>query len=83
MRRKDPEKDIGHEGKPLAKGIAKIGREGMLGKKELIEWCMKDGLIASINEYPKCNEIIRTRVLFWMGFNGDDAGMFAVPWSFA
>ncbi|GFV00983.1 uncharacterized protein TNCV_2584551 [Trichonephila clavipes] len=25
-------------------------------KKELIEWCMKEGLIASIYECPKCNE---------------------------
>ncbi|GFV50282.1 uncharacterized protein TNCV_621921 [Trichonephila clavipes] len=26
------------------------------GKKELIEWCMKEGLIASSYECPKCNE---------------------------
>ncbi|GFX92178.1 uncharacterized protein TNCV_1740981 [Trichonephila clavipes] len=25
-------------------------------KKELIEWCMKEGLIASSYECPKCNE---------------------------
>ncbi|GFX42834.1 DUF5641 domain-containing protein [Trichonephila clavipes] len=28
------------------------------GKKELIEWCMKEGLIASSYECPKCNEQI-------------------------
>ncbi|GFU66346.1 uncharacterized protein TNCV_3277441 [Trichonephila clavipes] len=26
------------------------------GKKELIEWCMKEGLMASSYECPKCNE---------------------------
>ncbi|GFS98797.1 uncharacterized protein TNCV_754051 [Trichonephila clavipes] len=26
------------------------------GKKELIEWCMKEGLIASSYECAKCNE---------------------------
>ncbi|GFV91947.1 uncharacterized protein TNCV_2976181 [Trichonephila clavipes] len=26
------------------------------GKNELIEWCMKEGLIASSYECPKCNE---------------------------
>ncbi|GFY09022.1 uncharacterized protein TNCV_4662131 [Trichonephila clavipes] len=26
------------------------------GKKELIEWCMKEGIIASSYECPKCNE---------------------------
>ncbi|GFT42315.1 uncharacterized protein TNCV_1786231 [Trichonephila clavipes] len=26
------------------------------GKKELIEWCMNEGLIASNYECPKCNE---------------------------
>ncbi|GFW97809.1 uncharacterized protein TNCV_1425721 [Trichonephila clavipes] len=26
------------------------------GKKELIEWCMKEGLIASSYECPKCND---------------------------
>ncbi|GFV23124.1 uncharacterized protein TNCV_1709941 [Trichonephila clavipes] len=26
------------------------------GKKELIEWCMKEGLIASSYECPKCNK---------------------------
>ncbi|GFW96351.1 uncharacterized protein TNCV_1823841 [Trichonephila clavipes] len=25
-------------------------------KKELIEWCMKEGLIASSYECPKCND---------------------------
>ncbi|GFX04206.1 mitotic-spindle organizing protein 2A [Trichonephila clavipes] len=29
------------------------------GKKELIEWCMKEGLIASSYECPKCNEQMR------------------------
>ncbi|GFV06751.1 uncharacterized protein TNCV_1611641 [Trichonephila clavipes] len=29
------------------------------GKKELIEWCMKEGLIASNYECPKCNKQIR------------------------
>ncbi|GFY10830.1 uncharacterized protein TNCV_1123511 [Trichonephila clavipes] len=26
------------------------------GKKELLEWCMKEGLIASSYECPKCND---------------------------
>ncbi|GFX29962.1 transposable element Tc3 transposase [Trichonephila clavipes] len=29
------------------------------GKKELIEWCMKEGLIASSYECPKCDEPMR------------------------
>ncbi|GFY19917.1 mitotic-spindle organizing protein 2A [Trichonephila clavipes] len=29
------------------------------GKKELIEWCMKEGLIASSYECPNCNEQMR------------------------
>ncbi|GFW52205.1 uncharacterized protein TNCV_2426521 [Trichonephila clavipes] len=29
------------------------------GKKELIEWCMKEELIASSYECPKCNEQMR------------------------
>ncbi|GFV69031.1 uncharacterized protein TNCV_2928601 [Trichonephila clavipes] len=33
------------------------------GKKELIEWCMKEGLIASSYEYPKCND--RNDVTWW------------------
>ncbi|GFV69718.1 uncharacterized protein TNCV_4508291 [Trichonephila clavipes] len=43
------------------------------GKKELIEWCMKEGLIASSYECPKCNEQmgLNERVLFWMDLNGD------------
>ncbi|GFV56005.1 hypothetical protein TNCV_2729091 [Trichonephila clavipes] len=32
------------------------GRGSNGGKKELIEWCMKEGLIASSYECPKCNE---------------------------
>ncbi|GFW83177.1 uncharacterized protein TNCV_3237241 [Trichonephila clavipes] len=28
----------------------------LAGKKELIEWCMKEGLIASSYECPKCND---------------------------
>ncbi|GFV77451.1 uncharacterized protein TNCV_1069801 [Trichonephila clavipes] len=34
------------------KGLLK----NLLGKKELIEWCMKEGLIASSYECPKCND---------------------------
>ncbi|GFX12288.1 hypothetical protein TNCV_63341 [Trichonephila clavipes] len=43
------------------------------GKKEFIEWCMKEGLIASSYECPKCNEQmgLNERVLFWMDLNGD------------
>ncbi|GFU79532.1 HTH_Tnp_Tc3_2 domain-containing protein [Trichonephila clavipes] len=41
------------------------------GKKEMIEWCMKEGLIASSYECPKCNEQMglneRTSVV-WDGF---------------
>ncbi|GFV52945.1 hypothetical protein TNCV_2876131 [Trichonephila clavipes] len=42
-------------------------------KKELIEWCMKEGLIASSYECPKCNEQmgLNERELFWMDLNGD------------
>ncbi|GFS76357.1 uncharacterized protein TNCV_1620031 [Trichonephila clavipes] len=44
------------------------------GKKELIEWCMKEGLIASSYECPKCNEqmgLNERKSVVLMDLNGD------------
>ncbi|GFT00616.1 uncharacterized protein TNCV_141621 [Trichonephila clavipes] len=38
------------------KGEKGKGHLPKVSKKELIEWCMKEGLIASSSECPKCNE---------------------------
>ncbi|GFV25271.1 uncharacterized protein TNCV_3726431 [Trichonephila clavipes] len=41
------------------------------GKKELIEWCMKEGLIASSYECPKCNEQMGLNERKSVVLNGD------------
>ncbi|GFY07572.1 uncharacterized protein TNCV_3650791 [Trichonephila clavipes] len=52
---------VGHQVESMAALVSEYTLEfftllNARGKKELIEWCMKEGLIASSYECPKCNE---------------------------